>query len=328
VNRRDFITLLGGAAAAWPLAAHAQQQAMPVIGFLENRSPDVVVERLRPFREGLKETGHVEGGNVAIEYRWAQNQIDRLPTLAAELVQRPVAVLVASGGPQASLALKATTSTIPIVFGVGEDPVRLGLVASLARPGGNATGVNFFNTDLIAKRLELLRELVPAATRVAVLVNPRNATGTEITLREAHSAANAMGLQIQVLNASSSREINEAFASLDRKPVDAMFVSQDGFLISRRVQLANMAARHAIPLASSSRDIAEVGGLMSYGTNITEAFRQMGIYTGRILKGARPADLPVEQSTKFEFVINVQTASMLGLEVPPTLLARADEVIE
>jgi putative ABC transport system substrate-binding protein len=265
---------------------------------------------------------------VAIEYRWAQNQIDRLPTLAAELVQRPVAVLVASGGPQASLALKATTSTIPIVFGVGEDPVRLGLVASLARPGGNSTGVNFFNTDLTAKRLELLRELVPAATRVAVLVNPRNATGTEITLREAHSAANAMGLQIQVLNASSSREINEAFASLDRKPVDAIFVSQDGFLISRRVQLANMAARHAIPLASSSRDIAEVGGLMSYGTNITEAFRQMGIYTGRILKGARPADLPVEQSTKFEFVINVQTASMLGLTVPPTLLARADEVIE
>jgi putative tryptophan/tyrosine transport system substrate-binding protein len=329
MRRREFITLLGGgAAAAWPLAVRAQQPAMPVIGFLENRSPDVVVERLRAFREGLKETGHVEGGNVAIEYRWAQNQIDRLPTLAAELVQRPVAVLVASGGPQASLALKATTSTIPIVFGVGEDPVRLGLVASLARPGGNATGVNFFNTDLTAKRLELLRELVPAATRVAVLVNPRNATGTEITLREAHSAANAMGLQIQVLNASSSREINEAFASLDRKPVDAIFVSQDGFLISRRVQLANMAARHAIPLASSSRDIAEVGGLMSYGTNITEAFRQMGIYTGRILKGARPADLPVEQSTKFEFVINVQTASMLGLTVPPTLLARADEVIE
>jgi putative ABC transport system substrate-binding protein len=327
MRRREFITFLGGFA-AWPLAARAQQPAMPVIGFLENRSPDVVVERLRAFREGLKETGHVEGGNVAIEYRWAQNQIDRLPTLAAELVQRPVAVLVASGGPQASLALKATTSTIPIVFGVGEDPVRLGLVASLARPGGNATGVNFFNTDLTAKRLELLRELVPAATRVAVLVNPRNATGTEITLREAHSAANAMGLQIQVLNASSSREINEAFASLDRKPVDAMFVSQDGFLISRRVQLANMAARHAIPLASSSRDIAEVGGLMSYGTNITEAFRQMGIYTGRILKGARPADLPVEQSTKFEFVINVQTASMLGLTVPPTLLARADEVIE
>jgi putative tryptophan/tyrosine transport system substrate-binding protein len=329
MRRREFITLLGGgAAAAWPLAVRAQQPAMPVIGFLENRSPDVVVERLRAFREGLKETGHVEGGNVAIEYRWAQNQIDRLPTLAAELVQRPVAVLVASGCPQASLALKATTSTIPIVFGVGEDPVRLGLVASLARPGGNATGVNFFNTDLTAKRLELLRELVPAATRVAVLVNPRNATGTQITLREAHSAANAMGLQIQVLNASSSREINEAFASLDRKPVDAMFVSQDGFLISRRVQLANMAARHAIPLASSSRDIAEVGGLMSYGTNITEAFRQMGIYTGRILKGARPADLPVEQSTKFEFVINVQTASMLSLTVPPTLLARADEVIE
>jgi putative tryptophan/tyrosine transport system substrate-binding protein len=329
LRRREFLMLLGGvAAAARPLSARAQQPAMPVVGFLENRSPDAVVERLRAFRQGLKDTGHVEGTNVAIEHRWADNQIDRLPALAAELVQRPVAVIVGSGGPQAPLALKAATTTIPIVFGVGEDPVRLGLVASLARPGGNATGVHFLNTELTAKRLELLRELVPGAARVAVLVNPRNATSTETTLRDVQSSAQTMGLQIQVLSAANSREIDAAFASLGREPADALFVSQDGFLISRRLQLANMAARHAIPIGSSSRDIAEVGGLMSYGTNITEVFRQMGVYTGRILKGARPADLPVEQSTKVELVINAQTARMLGLTVPPTLLALADEVIE
>jgi putative ABC transport system substrate-binding protein len=328
MKRREFITLVGGAVAAWPLAARAQKPPMPVIGFLENRSPDVVVERLRAFRQGLKDTGHLEGTNVAIEYRWADNQVDRLPALAAELLQRPVAVLVASGGPQASLALKGATTTIPIVFGVGEDPVRLGLVASLARPGGNATGVHFLNTELTAKRLELLRELVPGAARVAVLVNPRNATATETTLRDVQSAAHAMGLQIQVLNAATSREIDAAFASLRREPADALFVSQDGFLISRRMQLANMAARHAIPMTSSSRDIVEVGGLMSYGTNITDVFRHMGVYTGRILKGAQPADLPVEQSTKVELVINAQTARMLGLTVPDKLLVAADEVIE
>jgi putative ABC transport system substrate-binding protein len=328
MKRRKFITLVGGAVAAWPLAARAQKPPMPVIGFLENRSPDVVVERLRAFRQGLKDTGHLEGTNVAIEYRWADNQVDRLPALAAELLQRPVAVLVASGGPQASLALKGATTTIPIVFGVGEDPVRLGLVASLARPGGNATGVHFLNTELTAKRLELLRELVPGAARVAVLVNPRNATATETTLRDVQSAAHAMGLQIQVLNAATSREIDAAFASLRREPADALFVSQDGFLISRRMQLANMAARHAIPMTSSSRDIVEVGGLMSYGTNITDVFRHMGVYTGRILKGAQPADLPVEQSTKVELVINAQTARMLGLTVPDKLLVAADEVIE
>ena len=327
MRRREFITLLGGAV-AWPVAARAQQPPLPVIGYLENRSHDAVVERLRAFRQGLKDTGHVEGANVAIEYRWAENQIDRLPALAAELVQRPVAVLVASGGPQAPLALKAATKTIPLVFGVGEDPVRLGLVASLARPGGNATGVHFLNTELTAKRLELLRELVPGAARVAVLVNPHNATSAETTLRDVQSAAHAMGLQIQVLNAGTSREIDVAFASLGRAPVDALLVSQDGFLISRRLQLANMAARHAVPMTSSSRDIAEVGGLMSYGTNITDVFRQMGVYTGRILKGAKPAELPVEQSTKFELVINAQTARMLGLTVPPTLLSVADEVIE
>jgi putative ABC transport system substrate-binding protein len=243
-------------------------------------------------------------------------------------VRRSVAVIATAGGPQPALAAKAATSTIPIVFGVPEDPVRLGLVASIARPGANVTGINFVNLELTAKRLELLRELVPGAARVAVLVNPANPTSTETTLREVQSAAAAMGLQIQVLNASTSREINAAFANLGREPADALFVSQDGFFVSRRLQLANMAARHAIPMTSGSRDIAEVGGLMSYGTNIPEVYRQIGVYTGRILKGAKPADLPVEQSTKFELVINAQTATMLGLTVPPTLLSVADEVIE
>ena len=328
IGRRKLLAALGGAAAGWPVAARAQQPAMPVIGFLELRSPDVVVDRMRAFRQGLKDTGHVEGANAAIEYRWAENQIDRLPALAADLVRRSVAVNATAGGPHPALAAKAATSTIPIVFGVPEDPVRLGLVASIARPGGNVTGINFVNLELTAKRLELLRELVPGAVRVAVLVNPANPTSTETTLREVQSAAAAIGLQIQVLKASTSREINAAFANLVREPADALFVSQDGFFGSRRLQLANMAARHAIPMTSGSRDIAEVGGLMSYGTSIPEVYRQIGVYTGRILKGAKPADLPVEQSTKFELVINAQTATMLGLTVPPTLLSVADEVIE
>ena len=277
---------------------------------------------------GPEESGYVEGENVAIEYRWAENQIDRLPELAAELVRRRVAVIAATGGPPSVLAAKAATTTIPIVFIVAEDPVRLGLVASLARPGGNLTGINFFTTELVAKRLELLRELVPAATRVAVLVNPANAARCETTLRDVEPAARAMGLQIQVLNASTSREIDAAFATFVRERPDALFVGTDPFFTSRRVQLAHLAARHAIPATYADARFAEAGGLMSYGANIADAYRQVGVYTGRILKGAKPADLPVVQSTKFELVINAQTARMLGLTVPPTLLAPADEVIE
>ena len=327
MKRREFITLLGGAT-AWPLAARAQQPAMSVIGFLDNRAADTLIERTRAFREGLRETGYVEGANITIEYRWADYQMDRLPALAAELVRRQVAVISASGSIATALAAKAATTSIPIVFGVPEDPVRLGLVASLARPGGNLTGVNFFNSELTAKRLELLRELVPGVARVAVLVNPTNAANTESMLRDVEAPARAMGLQIQVLRASTSREIDAAFASLGRERADALFIVQDGFFNGRRLQFANMAARHAVPTVSASRDIPEVGGLMSYGTNVTDVFRQMGVYAGRILKGAKPADLPVEQSTKFELVINAQTARMLGLTVPATLLSVADEVIE
>jgi len=330
VRRREFITLLGGLAAApsvlWPRVARAQQ-AMPVIGFLHATSPDGSTERLRGFRQGLKDIGFVEGENVAIEYRWAENQNDRLPALAADLVQRRVAVIAATSTP-AALAAKTATAAIPIVFVAGEDPVKLGLVASLARPGGNLTGINFFSGELTAKRLELLRELVPAAARVAVLVNPTNAFTTETTLRDIEPAARAMRLQIKVLNASTSREIDTAFATFISERPDAVFVGLDQFLNSRRVQLVNLASRHAIPAAFSNRDIVEIGGLMSYGANIADAFRQVGVYIGRILKGAKLADLPVVQASKFELVINAQTARMLDLTVPPTLLARADEVIE
>jgi putative ABC transport system substrate-binding protein len=327
VKRREFITLLG-VAATWPLAARAQQPGMPVIGFLDVRSPDGMTDRLRAFREGLKDSGYVERGNVAIEYRWAEGQFDRLPALVTDLVRRNVAVIAATGGTPAVLAAKEATTTIPVVFLIGEDPVRLGLVPSLARPEGNLTGINVFTGELTAKRLELLREIVPGAARIAVLVNSANATTTETTLRDMQLAARAMGLQIQILNASTSREIDAAFATFVRERPEAVFVGIDPFFNSRRAQLVNLASRHAVPAIYGLREFAEIGGLMSYGTDIVDAFRQVGIYLGRILKGTKPADLPVVQATKFELVINNQTARMLDLTVPPSLLAIADEVIE
>jgi putative ABC transport system substrate-binding protein len=328
MRRREFITLLGGAAAAWPVAVDAQQAVMPVIGFLNAVSAEGFAERLRAFRQGLKDSGYVEGENVAIEYRWAENQIDRLPAMAIDLVHRHVAVITATGGSAPALAAKAATTTIPIVFGSPEDPVKLGLVASLSRPSGNVTGINFFTADLVAKQLGLLRELVPHAIRVAVLINPAYATRAKSTGDEAEDAARVLGLQIQIFKASNAREINAIFATFLRERPDALFVAPDPFFVGRRVQLANLAARHAIPASYSTRDFPEAGGLMSYGTDIPDAYRQVGVYTGRVLKGAKPADMPVAQSTKFQLVINLQTALLLGLDVPPSLLARADEVIE
>jgi ABC-type uncharacterized transport system substrate-binding protein len=329
MKRREFIGLLGGAAAAaWPLAAGAQQPAKPVVGFLDSRSSDALTDRLRGFRQGLNDSGYVEGENVAIDYRWADNHLDRLQVLAAEMARRHVAVIVASGGPAVVFAAKAVTTTIPIVFLTAEDPVRLGLVASLARPSGNLTGINFFNRELAAKQLEFLRELVPAATRVAALVNPANPTTAESTLKQLQLAARAMELQVEILNASTSGEIDAAFATLVRERPDGLFVAQDPFFNSRRLQLSLLAMRHAVPATYSGREYAEVGGLLAYGSDIAHAYRQVGTYVGRILKGAKAADLPVEQSSKFELVVNAQTARILGLSVPPTVLARADEVIE
>ena len=328
IERRTFITLLGGAV-AWPLAARAQQPAMPVVGYLNSQSPTTFAHLAAAFRQGLKDTGFVEGDNVTIAYRWAENQIDRLPALATELVRRQVAVIVATGGTVVASAAKAATTTIPIVFITGDDPVKQGFVASFARPGGNLTGINFFGAELSAKRLGLLREMVPVATRFAVMVNPANAREiVEPTLRDIETAAPAMGLQIQILNVGTSREIETAFATFVRDRPDALFVSLDPLFTGQRVQVVQLAARHAVPAIYGARDYPEVGGLMSYGASLADAYRQVGVYTGRVLKGAKPADLPVVQSTKFELVINLQTARMLGLMVPPSLLARADEVIE
>jgi len=327
MKRREFIAALGGAAVAWPVSAHAQQPAMPVIGVLDARSPGTTENPLRAFREGLKDTGYIVGENVALEYRWAEDQIDRLPALTADLVQRRATVIFAIS-PTAALAAKAAIATIPIVFIVNEDPVRLGLVASLARPGGNLTGINILTAEVTATRLDLLRELMPSATRVSVLVNPVNATNTDTTLREMAAAARTTGLQVKVLNASTSREIEAAFATLLHERPDALFVGAEPYFYGRRVQLVVLAASHRLPAIYSQRDFVEAGGLMSYGTNIADAFRQIGVYAGRILKGTKPADLPVVQASKFELVINLPTARVLGLEVPPMLLARADEVIE
>ena len=327
MKRREFIAVLGGAAVAWPVSAHAQQPAMPVIGVLDARSPGTTENPLRAFREGLKDTGYIVGENVALEYRWAEDQIDRLPALTADLVQRRATVIFAIS-PTAALAAKAAIATIPIVFIVNEDPVRLGLVASLARPGGNLTGINILTAEVTATRLDLLRELMPSATRVSVLVNPVNATNTDTTLREMAAAARTTGLQVKVLNASTSREIEAAFATLLHERPDALFVGAEPYFYGRRVQLVVLAASHRLPAIYSQRDFVEAGALMSYGTNIADAFRQIGVYAGRILKGTKPADLPVVQASKFELVINLPTARVLGLEVPPMLLARADEVIE
>jgi putative ABC transport system substrate-binding protein len=327
IGRRDFITLLGGAAAAWPLAARAQQPAMPVIGYLDPRSPEAVANRLRGLRQGLKESGYMENENLAIAYRWAENQPDRLKELATDLARRRVAAIV-SAGPPATFAAKAATNSIPILFLVGDDPARLGLVASLARPGGNLTGINIFNAELAAKRLELLRELVPGAKRVAVLVSPADAALTDPQLNAVNAAAPAMGLQIQVLNADNSAEIGAAFEAIGRDRPDAIFVATTPFLNGRRVQLTQLAAFHRVPAIYAVRDCAEVGGLMSYGSDLVDGYRQIGVYTARILKGAMPSDLPVVQSTKFELVVNLSTAKMLGLTVPDKLLVAADEVIE
>ena len=326
MKRREFITLLGGAA-AWPLAARAQQPAMPVIGFLDARSLGTFESSLRAFRQGLKDNGYVEGENAAIEYRGADNQIDRLPGLAAELVRRRVAVIVAAGGTASVWAAKAATTTVPIVFLVNEDPVKLGLVASLPRPGGNLTGINFFATELGAKRLALMHELVPKAVRIAVLVNPANIGSTE-SIRDIPEAARAMGLQIQVLNASTRSEIEAAFATLVRDRADALYIAGDVFFTSRRVQFATLAASYRIPATYPTREAVEAGGLMGYDTDRVDMYRQVGAYTGQILKGAKPADLPVLQSTKFQFVINLQTARALGLDIPFHLQQRADELIE
>jgi putative tryptophan/tyrosine transport system substrate-binding protein len=320
--------MLVSCAAAWPLAAGAQQAALPVVGFVQGGSGDLFASYADAFRKGLSETGYVEGRNVTVEYHWLDGQYDRLPALMADLVRRRVAVIATPGSGPEAVAAKTATATIPIVFGIGQDPVKLGLVASLARPGGNATGINFFVQEVNAKRLDLMHKLVSKAVRVAVLVNPVSAITTETILRDVQKAAPTMGLQIQILNATTIGEIDAAFAALARERPDALFVGGESFFGIRRVQIVTLAARHGIPASYSTREYVGAGGLMSYGTDIADSFRQVAVYTGSILKGAKPADLPVVQSTRFEFVINLGTAKALGIEVPPMLLSLADEVIE
>ena len=324
--RREFITLLGGAAAAWPLTARAQQP-MPVIGFLSSESPDLWADRLRVFRQGLSETGYVEGRNVAIEYRWAQGQYDRLPAMAADLARRQVAVISVLGSTPGALAAKAATTTIPVVFWSGSDPVAFGIVASLSRPGGNLTGVVNLGVELGPKRLELLRELVPAATVVALLVNPTNLIA-EAESRSMQAAAAALGLQLHVLDASNERDFDTVFAKLLQLHASALVIAPDGLFTSRSEQLAALALRHAVPTIYQYREFVAAGGLMSYGDNVAYLDRQVGVYSGRILKGDKPVDLPILQSTKVELIINLKTAKALSITVPQLLLARADEVIE
>jgi putative ABC transport system substrate-binding protein len=327
LHRREFIAGLGGAA-AWPVAAWGQRPVLPVIGIVNPGAADASARLAAAFRKGLGEAVYVDGQNVTIEYHWLEGQYDRLPPLIADLIHRRVAVIATPGNSAITLAAQAATTTIPIVFGVGQDPVRLGLVASFTRPGGNATGVNFFTAEVVTKRLGLLHEMVPSAVRVAVLVNPANAATTETVLRDAQKAARIIGLQIQVLNASVTRELDAAFATLVREPPDALFVAPDGLFASRITQLVALTAGDRIPAVYGQREYVEAGGLMSYGTGFPEMYHQVGVYTGNILKGAKPADLPVVQSTKFELVINLKTAKALGLTIPETLLATADEVIQ
>jgi putative tryptophan/tyrosine transport system substrate-binding protein len=328
IGRRQFISVISGATVAWPLAVRAQQPALPIVAFINAGSADGSAARSAAFRKGLNEAGYVEGQNVTVEYHWLEGQYDRLPALVADLVRRRVAVIATPANTPGTLAAKAGTATIPIVFGVGEDPVRLGLVASLARPGGNVTGINLYNAEVAAKGLRLLHDLVPKAVRIAVLVNPANALLAETTVREVQAAGPAIGLQIQILNATTIGEIDAAFATFARERPDALYVAPDGFFYNRRGQFATLTAVNKIPAAYWDRDIVAAGGLMSYGTDIADAVRQVGVYTGKILKGAKPADLPVLQTTKFEFAINLQTARALGIEVPQNVLSIADEVIE
>jgi len=328
MKRREFITLVGGAAATWPLGARAQQPAMAVIGFLGSASPDLYAKALQAFRQGLSDIGYVEGRNVAIEYRWAGGQNDRLPALAADLVRRQVSVIAVLVGTPATLAAKAATSTIPVVFQVGTDPVAAGLVTSLVRPGGNVTGVTNLNTELGPKRLELLRELIPTANTIALLVNPTSPFVTENISRELQSAARTLGLQLHILNASTERDFDKVFETLLQLRADALVIAPDAMFISRSEQLGALTLRHAVPAITQFREFTVAGGLMSYGGSFTEAARQVGVYTGRILKGEKPADLPVQQIAKVEMIINMKTAKALGLNVPNTLIGRADELIE